>query len=322
MMADDVVRTPFDYPDWDVALRSSDNVLFRLHQMILGKASPVFEGMFTLPSDPDAPNRPQVVDITEDADTIERLLRMCYPVPHPTIVTTEELVALLGAMRKYEMEHIAPAVELHMLNMLASRKLEPLRAYTLAYLYKMRRVATAAAKRLLHSPQPLEPATMPPECADIPASALWALVEYRRDCTKVAKDAVDDALWMATMCSGRKNIWISRQGRIMDVSGSWAWVTCTTRSHPARHVDLGSRGTSLLVRKWWIAYNAAARQALESCPIGEVVMRPAVLQPAVEEAESCSQCYPTAWFDLAEYSQQLAKQIDVQTSLVEMKLSF
>ncbi|RDX47839.1 hypothetical protein OH76DRAFT_1484291 [Lentinus brumalis] len=321
-MADDAVRAPFDYPDWDVALPSSDGVLFRLHKMILGKASPVFEGMFALPADPAAPGQLQIVDMTEDADTLEHLLRIIYPVPPPTITAVAELDSLFEAMKKFQMRQFVPALEQQMMGLLQSDTLEPLRAYTLAYVYKIRRVAQAAARRLLLSPQSLEPVSMPPECTDIPACAMWPLVEYRRDCRKVAEEAVDEASWMVIDCSGRQPVWISHKGRVMDVSGSWMWVTCSDPAHPASNVDLGHRNSQLLVRDWWKEYNAAAKEALKSCPSGEFVMRSGVLRPAVKKAATCGQCSGKAWEELVDYSQLLAKRIDDVTSLVKIKLPF
>ncbi|TFK84567.1 hypothetical protein K466DRAFT_665077 [Polyporus arcularius HHB13444] len=321
-MADDAVRAPFDYPDWDVALRSSDGVLFRLHKMILGKASPVFEGMFALPADPAAPGQLQIVDMTEDADTLEHLLRIIYPVPPPTITAVPELVSLLETMKKCQMQDFVTALEQQMMGLLQSDTLQPLRAYTLAYIHKMKRLARAAARRLLLYPHSLEPDSMPPEYIDIPASATWLLVEYRQDCRKVAEAAVDDALWMATRSSGRKPVWISHKGRVMDVSGSWAWVTCSDPAHPASNVDLGRQNSQLLVCDWWKEYNAAAKEALKSCPSGEVVMRSGVLRPAVKKAATCGQCSGKAWEELVDYSQLLAKRIDDVTSLVQIKLPF
>lgn len=71
-------RAPFDDADADVILRSADGADFRLYKVILAKASPFFRGMFTLP-DSHPPGEPQVVTMTEDADTLSNLLRLRYP---------------------------------------------------------------------------------------------------------------------------------------------------------------------------------------------------------------------------------------------------
>ncbi|OJT03115.1 hypothetical protein TRAPUB_6303 [Trametes pubescens] len=44
---------PFDRDDADLILRSSDNIDFHVHRIILTLASPVFAGMFTTPQPPD-----------------------------------------------------------------------------------------------------------------------------------------------------------------------------------------------------------------------------------------------------------------------------
>ena len=83
-------RPPFDDADADVIFRSSDGVEFRLYKNAIAKASPVFRDMFTLPDGPALTTEPQVVPLTEDADTLERLFRLCYPVERPRFASLEE----------------------------------------------------------------------------------------------------------------------------------------------------------------------------------------------------------------------------------------
>lgn len=75
------LRPPFDYADADIISRACDGINFHLYKNIVAKASTVFGDMFSLPTDPDAqPEIPQTVPLTEDADTLERLFRLCLPV--------------------------------------------------------------------------------------------------------------------------------------------------------------------------------------------------------------------------------------------------
>lgn len=64
----------------DIILRSSGpkSVEFRAHRVILSIASPVFETMFSLPQ-PVADKSLPVCDLSEDANTVEVLLRLIYP---------------------------------------------------------------------------------------------------------------------------------------------------------------------------------------------------------------------------------------------------
>ncbi|EIW63245.1 uncharacterized protein TRAVEDRAFT_43549 [Trametes versicolor FP-101664 SS1] len=75
------LRPPFDYADADIISCACDGINFHLYKNIVAKASTVFGDMFSLPTDPDAqPEIPQTVPLTEDADTLERLFRLCLPV--------------------------------------------------------------------------------------------------------------------------------------------------------------------------------------------------------------------------------------------------
>ena len=51
-MTNVTLEHPFNKPTADVILRSSDDVDFRVHKVILAEASPVFEGMFSIPQPP------------------------------------------------------------------------------------------------------------------------------------------------------------------------------------------------------------------------------------------------------------------------------
>lgn len=68
-------------PTADIILRSGGPkvVEFRAHRVILSIASPVFETMFSLPQ-PGVEKSLPVCDLSEDANTLEVLLRFIYPV--------------------------------------------------------------------------------------------------------------------------------------------------------------------------------------------------------------------------------------------------
>ena len=75
---------PHDFsnsPTADIVLRSGGPkaVDFRAHRAILSIASPVFETMFSLPQ-PGTEKSLPVCDMSEDAKTLEVLLRLIYPV--------------------------------------------------------------------------------------------------------------------------------------------------------------------------------------------------------------------------------------------------
>lgn len=86
----------FNKPTADIILRPSDAVDFRVHKLILSEASPVFEGMFSIPqpspstsSTSDIPpvDGLAVVPFAETGATLLLILTICYPIPDPPLVT-------------------------------------------------------------------------------------------------------------------------------------------------------------------------------------------------------------------------------------------
>lgn len=88
----------FTKPTADLALISSDGVIFRVHRIILAEASTFFETMFTLPqpapsvTPPSDHNSAQeeydglpAIHVTETERVLESLLRLCYPIDDPIL---------------------------------------------------------------------------------------------------------------------------------------------------------------------------------------------------------------------------------------------
>ncbi|EIN03879.1 hypothetical protein PUNSTDRAFT_19366, partial [Punctularia strigosozonata HHB-11173 SS5] len=100
---------PFDDVNADVILRSSDNVDFRVHKLILSLSSPFFRDMFTLPQAPladakDDPTDRPVVHMMEDHVTLDDILRLCYPLTSLTSIKNfDRVYSALSAGMKYDM---------------------------------------------------------------------------------------------------------------------------------------------------------------------------------------------------------------------------
>jgi hypothetical protein len=101
---------PFDdVSSADAILQSSDAVQFHVVKGFMSYASPFFQDMFTLPQETPSANGPlkkPVIPMTEDSNTLEDLLPLCYPPPSCATPLTENLdrlrCALMGAI-KYDM---------------------------------------------------------------------------------------------------------------------------------------------------------------------------------------------------------------------------
>ncbi|KAL0564223.1 hypothetical protein V5O48_017826, partial [Marasmius crinis-equi] len=101
-----IAAPPFNDPDADIVLHTSDNMDFRVHSAILSIVSPFFKQMFTLPQPPppyDGSTEP--IQVSEDSLTLDYLLRFIYPgMTAPKTSSWGALRSLFEAFLKYQME--------------------------------------------------------------------------------------------------------------------------------------------------------------------------------------------------------------------------
>ncbi|EIW63242.1 uncharacterized protein TRAVEDRAFT_112862 [Trametes versicolor FP-101664 SS1] len=299
-MADAKLSALYCDPDADVIFRSCDAVDFRLHKLILHKASPVFRDMFGLPEDPAQRGIPQTVAMTEDAMTLQDLLSFCYPFPRPDFQNLDRLLSVLRASLKYDMAFLVGELGRHLKLFVPA---EPLRVYAIAYtMLDDADLARAAAKQLLHDPLFSDPLVPPPEFDSLPARALSIVGAYRRQCIVAAQTVLLDFDWMM-----------------------WAWLSCPSCARGASgiivHKRVDARERAIWPRAWWQTYADAVAKELALRPVGAVVTRIELMRPAVEEAAKCTTCAPRAMVDLVEYANAMAKRIDEATSKVRRHLS-
>ncbi|OSD05470.1 hypothetical protein PYCCODRAFT_1240988 [Trametes coccinea BRFM310] len=159
---------PFNKPDTDLLLRSSDDVEFRVRSPILIEASPVFESMLSsaLPTTKAvAADSCRTLGLDEDSATIEALLRLCYPVViDPAFwsgMDAKKAEPVLRAAFKYEMELAGSRLVEH-INSLA--KETPLVVWAIACRLRLEETAAHAAwcslstcKLLSSSPPKFDP---------------------------------------------------------------------------------------------------------------------------------------------------------------------
>ncbi|KAI5988235.1 hypothetical protein F5J12DRAFT_786925 [Pisolithus orientalis] len=80
---------PFDDPNAEVILRSSDNVHFRVFKGSLALASPVFKDMFTLGA-----------SVHETGTVLDMLLRLIYPLTTPELDSVDDIKTLVATVVK------------------------------------------------------------------------------------------------------------------------------------------------------------------------------------------------------------------------------
>ncbi|KAH9167990.1 hypothetical protein EDB89DRAFT_2100100 [Lactarius sanguifluus] len=97
-----------DIPDANIIARSSDKVNFRVHKSVLAMSSPFFKDLLSLPQPPDDElvDGLPVIQLSEDADLLNSLLSLLYPVSPIIPSSYEKVFALLAACQKYDMESV------------------------------------------------------------------------------------------------------------------------------------------------------------------------------------------------------------------------
>ena len=188
-----LANAPFDDRRADLVLHSSDGVNFFVFKLILSLASSVFADMFTfpLPATPqDSSDEPPVVQLPEDAETLDMALRYCYPIPSPEVVSLRDARILLEFARKYQVDVIK-----HSLMRFLTDTIEhnPASIYGLASTYEYPDVAAKALQSslmvpiyLLHSPE-LQYSTM---------KQYEALIHYHISCGRVASAVSTRRNWI------------------------------------------------------------------------------------------------------------------------------
>ena len=137
----------FDAPDADAILRSLDGKELRVHRLILSLASPVFQGMFSLPQPTESPSQIPSVDLPEPSNILQPFIQYLYPRSQPKISDISMWAALYTIADKYNVEMVTDLLR----DVLISRFLEtsPLRVYALASYWGLKEEAKIASTRTL-----------------------------------------------------------------------------------------------------------------------------------------------------------------------------
>jgi hypothetical protein len=290
---------PFDNPDADVILRSSDNVDFHAFKVLLSLASPVFKDMFTMPQALEGMNSDDmkgglpIVRMTEGSKTLETLLTMCYPMTlvNPLVaapVGLEDVTLLLGAAMKYD---VATVEERARAWLVAPRFLEadPVMIYAIGCQWNLEKEAKAAARATIGIGL-LEKA-LEKELDMITTRELRALLRYNRRCAmamrKVATNLDFGVFWSyrkfaCDSCGNSDSIHINR------VTSKW--------------LDRYLQGVAeAIISENW---NAAEKVRL--------------MEVAVQEARRCTNCSAKATTRVKEFTELLRERMNEVISEVAL----
>ncbi|KAF8262664.1 hypothetical protein EI94DRAFT_1514859, partial [Lactarius quietus] len=96
----------------NIIIQSSDLVTFCVDKAILSMSLPIFANMFS----PPQPSFNEVLDgllvvhLSEDAETLNSLLTMLYPIPSVVPDSYNKALELLAASQKYDMVSVQSAI--------------------------------------------------------------------------------------------------------------------------------------------------------------------------------------------------------------------
>ncbi len=123
-------------PNADIVLQSSDLVDFHVHKSALVASSPFFNDMFSLPQPPNdtSPDELPVLHLSEDAEVLNSLVSMLYPVPPEMPHASDNILSLLAAAEKYDMSDVQSSIraEINRRGLLSSTPAEVFRVYAIA----------------------------------------------------------------------------------------------------------------------------------------------------------------------------------------------
>ena len=263
----------FNTLDADLVLRSCspDPVDFRVHKCILAVASPFFAHMFELPQpredcEDGEPSIP-IVDVSEDARTLDMLLRCVYPTTRPAIDTFEDLSLVLEAASKYD---LTPAID-HLRTVLMSSRFveaDPVRAYAIACRFDLEDEARAASRCTLRVHVLDNP--LSEDLKHISAFQYHRLLSLHRQRAAAAQE-------------------------LLVIPDSVKCMMCNATHYGAFYSP-----------RWWKDYEERARKELSARPTSDVIFSmPFLAQSAQAGCERCAGSILAAHWFLADLRRQI-----------------
>ncbi|KAH9958134.1 hypothetical protein BC827DRAFT_1101431, partial [Russula dissimulans] len=147
-------------PGADIILRSSNLIHFRLHKSVLVTSSPFFRDMLSLPqpTSDESPDGLPLVDLPEDADVLNSLVSMLYPVTPDIPGSDDSILDLLAAAQKYDMVAVQSSIRAAVSRraLLSPAGAEAFRVHAIACSKRLLPETEATARLTLHYPMTFE----------------------------------------------------------------------------------------------------------------------------------------------------------------------
>ncbi|KAJ7223637.1 hypothetical protein C8J57DRAFT_234728 [Mycena rebaudengoi] len=290
---------PFDdQSNGDVILRSSDNVDFHVHRVVLSLASPFFKTMFCLPQPKDEPEVP-VISTQESCLVLDRALRFWYPGAEPVIQNLTQLREVLEILiSKYDMQFVSSNGKRYLREYLEK---EAVAVFAIACHHRWGDVATEAARETLKLSLRVFDHEPSPEVFTLTTKNYHSLLRYHFRCGTAAKSCTDVIRWVDL--------------------GEWIWFVCTSCAGDGLHWFL-SDSVAHPVRTWFIAYLKELGGNLMEKP-GADVHKLDIGSTAVTKAAACSVCRVKVHEQFPRFlSSQLEPKLKLGIDKVKIELDF
>ncbi|KAG2125325.1 hypothetical protein DEU56DRAFT_575281 [Suillus clintonianus] len=317
--------SPFDHPKADIILRSADGVDFCVFKLFLTLASPFFETMFELPqpadgTDNDTKDGLPVIPVQEDSKTLDTFLRFCYPstlAEDPLLESLADILAILGAARKYSLD----LIERKVCQALVNPKIleaEPLRCFAIARNARLKHETITAARYTLR--QPLIPAWFE-EIELITASDLLALLTYHKKCAIAVAPLRADLGWVTNHYGSLNSCkWLVPEVHNPNrpSGGSNDKPTCRCgRSTKLEFILWSSFPVS-----WWATYMEETFELLRDTPCRDIVKSEAEKTIQKVRGAGCNACSARVKENMEEFSNLLALNVEKATASIELEMPF
>ncbi|KAG0709448.1 hypothetical protein DFH29DRAFT_231260 [Suillus ampliporus] len=304
-------EAPFDNPDCDVILRSTDGVNFHVFKLILSLASPVFKDMFTLPQNTlqsDVSSVP-VIPVSEDSTTIQFLLLLCYPypAPAPTFDSLNDAKAVVQAAMKYDMQaNLSRVGDLIIAQLLPQHTLD---IYALFCQVGWQHHAQIAATKALEIKDLGRPSNGFDGMRDITVLDYHRLLVYHYECG-VAAQALSDTLssWLVGSSQrGLETLWYNCRNCKGTRSGRE--VKLERKERPPGFDSRRFSATATII-PWLDEYLDESGKELFSRPCESTLRESENYNRAIITATECSSCRTTVVQSMDKFRALYIAQVD------------
>ncbi|KAH9069795.1 hypothetical protein EDB83DRAFT_405736, partial [Lactarius deliciosus] len=173
--------------DANIIVRSSDKINFHVRKSLLAMSSPFFKDLLSLPQPPDDElvDGLPVIQLSEDADLLNSLISLLYPISPIIPDSYEKVFALLAACQKYDMESVQSNIRagIKLGTFPAPVEAEAFRACAIAGSMGLAPELENAARLTLGRPMTFE--SLGDQLRSFKGRALCDLVRYRKGGNKV-----------------------------------------------------------------------------------------------------------------------------------------